>query len=76
MFSRLQLTNEEETETPEVPQQGADAPPPYTSIAADTGKSCSPRHAGARLRNIFEDSSRFNVEVEMSFPLIISAYCK
>ncbi|KAI5626803.1 NEDD4 family-interacting protein 1 isoform X1 [Silurus asotus] len=31
-----QLANEEETETPEVPQQGTDAPPPYTSIAADT----------------------------------------
>ncbi|KAF5904897.1 glucosamine-6-phosphate isomerase 1, partial [Clarias magur] len=31
----LRLANEEETETAEVPQQGTDAPPPYTSIAAD-----------------------------------------
>ncbi|MCI4381591.1 hypothetical protein PGIGA_G00253780 [Pangasianodon gigas] len=31
-----QLANEEETETPEVPQQGTDAPPPYTSVGADT----------------------------------------
>ncbi|KAB5565450.1 hypothetical protein PHYPO_G00241710 [Pangasianodon hypophthalmus] len=31
-----QLANEEETETPEVPQQGTDAPPPYTTVGADT----------------------------------------
>ncbi|KAG7324440.1 hypothetical protein KOW79_012456 [Hemibagrus wyckioides] len=30
-----QLANEEETESPEVPQQASDAPPPYTSISAD-----------------------------------------
>ncbi|XP_062846243.1 NEDD4 family-interacting protein 1 isoform X2 [Trichomycterus rosablanca] len=32
----VQLTNEEETETPEVLQQASDAPPPYNSIAPDT----------------------------------------
>ncbi|MCJ8735712.1 hypothetical protein PDJAM_G00250560 [Pangasius djambal] len=31
-----QLANEEETETPEVPQQATDAPPPYTSVGAET----------------------------------------
>lgn len=54
LFSRLQLANEEETETPEVPQQGTDAPPPYTSVAADAGTKLFSRTRWHRLIKRFQ----------------------